>query len=76
MMLMLSRSHRVTFGHIELHLPISFPLSKASEVFLQDQTVLNRIYVPIQDTVVREQANRRPDVIWQVIYKNKEQDWS
>ena len=30
--------------------------------------------VSIQDTVVREQANRRPDVIRQVVYKNKEQD--
>ena len=26
-MLMPSHSHRVTFGHIELHLPIGFPLS-------------------------------------------------
>ena len=30
------------------------------------------MYVSIQDTVVREQANRRPDVIRQVVYKNKE----
>ena len=26
LMLMPSHSHRVTFGHIELHLPIGFPL--------------------------------------------------
>ena len=43
---------------------------------MQDKIVLNGIYVSIQDTVVREQANRRPDVIRQVIYKNKEQDRS
>ena len=73
-MLMPSHSHRVTFGHIELHLPIGFPLSLASEVFLQYKTVLNRMNVSIQDTVVHEQANRRPDVIRQVVYKNKEQD--
>ena len=52
------------------------PKLKASEVFLQGQTVLNWIYLPIQDTVVGEQANRRPDVIRQVVYKNKEQDRS
>ena len=75
-MLMPSHSHRVTFGHIELHLPIGFPLSYASEVFLQYKTVLNRMYVSIQDIVVREQVNRRPDVIRQVVYKNKEQDRS
>ena len=69
---MQSHSHGVTLGHIEFHLPISFPLSYASGFFLQGQTVLNWIY----DTVVREQANRRPDVIKQVIYKNKEQDRS
>ena len=40
-MLMPSHSHGVTFGHIEFHLPIGFPLSLASEVFLQGQTVLN-----------------------------------
>ena len=34
-MLMPSHSHRVTFGLIEFHLPIGFPLSLASEVFLQ-----------------------------------------
>ena len=34
------------------------------------------MYVSIQGTVVREQANRRPDVIRQVVYKNKEQDRS
>ena len=33
---------------------------------------LNRMYVSIQDTVIREQASRRPDVIPQVIYKNTE----
>ena len=33
--------HRVTFSHIEFHLPTSFPLPLASEVFLQGQTVLN-----------------------------------
>ena len=71
-MLMPSHSHGVTLCHIEFHLPIGFPLSYASEFFLQGQTVLNWIY----DTVVREQANRRPDVIQQVIYKNKEQDRS
>ena len=59
-MLMPSHSHRVTIGHIEFNLPIGFPLSQASEVLLQGQTVLNWIYVSIQDTVVREQANRRP----------------
>ena len=74
-MLMLSRSYRVTFGHNELHLPISFPLSRASEVFLQDKTVLNRINDYIQDTVVNKQANRRPDVIPQVIYQNKADPW-
>ena len=73
-MLMPSHSHGVTFGNIELHLPIGFPLPYASEVFLQDKTVLNQKYVPIQDTVVPEQANRRPDVVRQVIYKNKEPD--
>ena len=65
-MLMPSHSHRVTFGHIDLHLP----------VFLQAKTVLNRMYVSIQDTVVHEQANRRPAVIQQVVYKNKEKDRS
>ena len=34
------------------------------------------MYVSIQDTVVNEQVNRRPDVIRQVVYKNKEQDRS
>ena len=29
----------------------------------------------MQDTVVREQANRRPDVIRQVVCKNKEHPW-
>ena len=38
---------------------------------MQDKTVLNRMNVPIQYTVVREQANRRPDVIRQVIYKKR-----
>ena len=40
-MLMPSHSHEVTFGHIEFHLPIGFPFTYASEVFLQGQTVLN-----------------------------------
>ena len=38
-MLMPSQSHGVAFGHIEFHLPIGFPFSLASEVFLQGQTV-------------------------------------
>ena len=46
-MLMLSHSHRVTSGHSEFHLPISFPLSYASEVFLQGLIILNGIYVPL-----------------------------
>ena len=54
-MLMPSHSHRVTFGTLELHLPIGFLLSYAGEVFLQDKTVLNQMYVSIKDTVVREQ---------------------
>ena len=33
-MLMPSHSHGVTFGHMEFNLPIGFPLSEASEVFL------------------------------------------
>ena len=32
------------------------------------------MYVSLQDIVIREQVNTRPDVIRQVIYKNKEQD--
>ena len=55
--LMQSLFQRVTLDHIEFHLPISFPLSKASEVFLQGQTVLKWIYVHIQGTVVCKQAN-------------------
>ena len=53
---MLSHSHRVTFGHTEFHLSICFPLFKASEVFLQGQTVMNMltgIYVPLQDSHLR-----------------------
>ena len=58
MMLVPSHSHNLTFGHIELHMPIGShcPL-EASEVFMQGQTVLNYIDVPIQDTVVIEQVN-------------------
>ena len=40
-MLMQINSQGVTFGHIEFHLPFGFPLSLASEVFLQGKTVLN-----------------------------------
>ena len=32
------------------------------------------MYIPIQDTIVCEQANRRPDVIRQIIYEEEEQD--
>ena len=32
------------------------------------------MYIPIQDTVVCKQANRRPDVIPQIIYEDEEQD--
>ena len=32
------------------------------------------IYIPIQDTVVCWQANRRPDVMRQIVYKDEEQD--
>ena len=31
------------------------------------------MYIPIQDTIVCEQANRRPDVIRQIIYEDEEQ---
>ena len=35
-----SHSHRVTFGNIELHLPIGLPESKTAKIFLQNETVL------------------------------------
>ena len=31
------------------------------------------MYIPIQDTIVCEQANRRPDVIQQIVYEDEEQ---
>ena len=73
-MLTPSRSHWVTFRYVKFHLPIGFPLSLAGEVFLQDQTILKWMYIPIQDTVVCEQANGRPDVIRQIIYEDEEQE--
>ena len=69
-----SHSYILTLGNIEFHLPIIFPLSWASEVFLQGQSVMKWIYVPIQETVVCGQANGRPDNIRQIVYKDKEQD--
>ena len=53
--------HRVTFDNIKLHLPIGLPKRKSVKIFLQNKTVLQRMNVPIQDTIVREQANRRLD---------------
>ena len=32
------------------------------------------MYIPIQDTVVCEQANRRPGVNGQIIYEDEEKD--
>ena len=55
-------SMRVTFGNIKLHLPICFPKGKTVKIFLQNKTVLQRMNVPLQDTIVCEQANRRLDI--------------
>ena len=39
-LVMLSHSHRGTFGNIELHLPIGLPEPKTVKIFLQNETVL------------------------------------
>ena len=56
-------SLRVTFGNIELHLPFGLPEPKTVKIFLQNETVLQGMNVPIQDIIVREQANWRLDII-------------
>ena len=35
--------HRMTFGHIKLHLPISLPLCKPINVFLEGLSVRRRL---------------------------------
>ena len=49
-----SHSHRVTFGNIKFRLPIGFPKRKTVKIFLQNKTVLQRMNIPIQNTIVRE----------------------
>ena len=46
-----SHSHRVTFGNIEHHLPIGLPEPKTVKIFLQNETVLHWMNVPIQQHV-------------------------
>ena len=49
--------HRVTFGNIKLHLPISLPEPKTVKIFLQNKTVLQRINV----YRIQSSANRRTE---------------
>ena len=47
----------VAFGNIKLNLPIDPPKRKAVKVFLQNKTVLQRMNIHVQDTIVCEQTN-------------------
>ena len=53
-----SHSHRVTFGNIELHLPIGLPKPKTVKIFLQNETVLQWMNVLYR---TQSSANRRTE---------------
>ena len=45
--------------YVKLHLPIGILKHKTIKTFMQNKTVLQRINVPTQDTIVCKQVNRR-----------------
>ena len=53
-----SHSYRVTFGNIELHLSLSLPEPKTVKIFLQNETVLQRMNVLYK---TQSSANRRTE---------------
>ena len=48
-----SHSHRMTFGHIEFHMPLGLPEPKTVKIILQNETVLQWVYR------TQSSANRR-----------------
>ena len=45
--------HRMTFGNIEFHLPISLPLGKSAQVILQNLETHGGFYIPLNHKIIR-----------------------
>ena len=67
--------HNVTFSRVKLHAPLLGPMLKGGEVTLKGNLVMDGKNLPVNQTVICEQTDRRTtaDSLWQVIDVYEEQ---